>query len=138
MEDPYFYLTRRLYEYNEKKHDLICFGGPQQTLADRAEFRAEEWNYPDEFDTTTDKFIRKLYNLGNDKNIEYMFTWHGLMGYTPNGVRLVGAEPNNPVLLYNLGCNGVGILPSIFGGERVAKILKGESLPPSIFDPKAR
>ncbi len=136
MEDPYFYLTRRLYEYNSHKHDLICFGGPQETLADRAEFRAEEWNYPDEFDQTTDKFIRKLYNLGADKDIEYMFTWHGLMGYTPNGVRLVGAEPRNPVLLYNLGCNGVGILPSIFGGERIAKILNGEKLPPSIFDPR--
>ena len=58
------------------------------------------------------------------------------MGYTPNGVRLVGVEPKNRVLLYNLGCNGVGILPSIFGGDRISHILAGEKLSPSIFDPK--
>jgi hypothetical protein len=57
------------------------------------------------------------------------------MGYTPNGIRCVGAEPCNPVLLYNLGCNGVGILPSVYGSYRIAEIIQGKELAPSIFDP---
>ena len=44
-------------------------------------------------------------------------------------------DPENFNLLYNLGCNGVGFLPSIYGGRRVARIVAGESLPPSLFDP---
>jgi glycine/D-amino acid oxidase-like deaminating enzyme len=36
--------------------------------------------------------------------------------------------------MYNLGCNGVGILPSIYGAKRIAQLLAGETLGPSIFD----
>ena len=57
------------------------------------------------------------------------------MGYTRNRLRIIGAEPRNPVLLYNLGCNGVGFMPSIFGGHRLARILAGEVFGPSLFDP---
>jgi len=38
------------------------------------------------------------------------------------------------VVLYNLGCNGVGFLPSIHGATRVARILAGEQVEASIFD----
>jgi glycine/D-amino acid oxidase-like deaminating enzyme len=51
-------------------------------------------------------------------------------------VRVIGAHPRHRSLLYNLGCNGVGFLPSIHGGRQVARILAGERLPPSIFDPR--
>jgi len=57
------------------------------------------------------------------------------MGYTAGMVRLIGAHPRYPGLLYNLGCNGVGFLPSIRGGERISRLLAGETLAPSIFDP---
>ena len=40
------------------------------------------------------------------------------MGYMDGGVRVIGAHPRHAALLYNLGCNGVGFLPSICGGER--------------------
>jgi hypothetical protein len=39
-------------------------------------------------------------------------------------------------LLYNLGCNGVGFLPSIFGGHRISQLLAGQTLAPSVFDPR--
>jgi len=38
-------------------------------------------------------------------------------------------------LIYNIGCNGIGILPSIYGGKRVVQAILGETLPQSIFDP---
>ena len=37
------------------------------------------------------------------------------------------------MLLYNLGCNGVGFLPSIAGGHRIARLLSGERLPREFF-----
>jgi hypothetical protein len=57
------------------------------------------------------------------------------MGYNDGGVRVVGVHPHHPGLLYNLGCNGVDFLPSIYGGARVARLLAGEHLRRSIFDP---
>lgn len=137
MVDPYFYLTRRVYEHDLNRHNLTCLGGPQQTIPSRAEYN-QDFDYPEEVERTTDNFLHKLYNIEPSKELNYDFSWHGLMGYTTNGVRLVGAEPKNKVLLYNLGCNGVGILPSIFGGDRISKIVNGEKLPPSIFDPRER
>jgi glycine/D-amino acid oxidase-like deaminating enzyme len=58
------------------------------------------------------------------------------MGYNDSGSRVVGAHPRHQRVLYNLGCNGVGFLPSIYGGHRLSQVLAGEQLPPSIFDPR--
>jgi len=81
-------------------------------------------------------FMKETYNIDHNKKIEYKFSWHGLMGYTSNRIRLIGTEPQNKILLYNLGCNGVGILPSVFGGRHISRIIAGEQLSQSIFDPK--
>ncbi|NDE68238.1 FAD-binding oxidoreductase [bacterium] len=145
MEDPYFYLTRRLYEYdkNDKgtSHNLICVGGPEIDLDDRREY-IPDYDYPEKAHQDIDQFIKETVLPGKNqekdgkKDIDYKFTWHGLMGYTPNMIRRIGFEPKNPVLLYNLGCNGTGILPSVYGGDRISRLIKGDKLAPSIFDPK--
>lgn len=139
-QDPtgenYFYLTRRQHENDGKDlYNLVCTGGPEKVLPNgatysRHDFHSEETKY------IIDDFLRNNYAKYKGENTEYDFSWHGLMGYTPTGIRRIGVEPCNPVLMYNLGCNGVGILPSIFGGKRIADILNGHNLPPSIFDPK--
>lgn len=131
---PYIYLTRRPYEYESgQAHNLISVGGPEVELPEMAPYSHEDI-YPDEMSADIDAFLRKTYDIDPNKTIEYVFTWHGLMGYTRNGVRLIGPEPKNPVLLYNLGCNGVGILPSLYGGRVLARHIAGEEVPPSIFD----
>ena len=66
----------------------------------------------------------------------YDFHWHGLMGYNDCGIRVAGAHRRYPTLLYNLGCNGVGFLPSIHGAQRIATLLADEQLGPSVFDPR--
>ena len=75
-------------------------------------------------------------NRARAPGLPYDFHWHGLMGYNDSGIRVIGAHPRRPRLLYNLGCNGVGFLPSIHGGQRVSRLLAGERLPPSVFDPR--
>ena len=135
--EPYYYITRRPYEYEAgMSHNIICIGGPEVSLEDR-ELYYREFEYSDEIHNELDAFARSTLRKTNEGSPEYVFHWHGLMGYTSTGVRLVGEEPKNKRLLYNLGCNGIGILPSIFGGKRISQIISGESLPPSIFDPKS-
>lgn len=132
-EAKYIYLTRRPYEYEKGvHHNLISIGGPDEALGEESYLFDTE--YPDTAVEAIDQFVRRVYDPDPNKKIEYIFTWHGLMGYTRNGVRMVGPEPQNPVLLYNLGCNGVGLLPSVFGGRKIARHLKGEDVPKSIFD----
>lgn len=134
--DTYFYLTRRQFDYDGKNsHNLICIGGPEQYLQEPHHY-IEDFEYPDEAQAKIDAFVRKTYDVAPNRNIDYKFTWHGLMGYTPNKIRLIGFDPRSQVLLYNLGCNGVGILPSIFGAWRIAEMIDGKGVLPMIFDPK--
>lgn len=133
--DPYFYLTRRIHDIEDQKHNLVCIGGPEVEIPDRKEYHAD-FEYPETHQKDIDTFIKKEYDPDPNKKIDYQFTWHGLMGYTPNRVRLIGEEPKNKVLLYNLGCNGIGIIPSIFGGRKISRILAGERQQPSVFDPR--
>ena len=130
---PYYYLTRRPFDYEEgQKHNLVSIGGPEEPFEDEVYSRDAE--YPEYAMDIIDHFIHTIYDPSREARAEYAFTWHGLMGYTTNGIRMVGPEPQNEVLLYNLGCNGVGILPSIMGGRKIARHIAGEKVPPSIFD----
>lgn len=133
--DPYYYLTRRPHG-KDGKASLICIGGPEALMDDTNNY-SKAHPYPMEAKAMINAFVTKTYRH-TARKLSYSHLWHGLMGYTPNGIRCVGAEPCNPVLLYNLGCNGVGILPSIYGGFRISQIINGEPLAPSIFDPVDR
>ncbi len=136
--ESYFYLTRRPYEHEDKNsYNLICAGGPDKVLPNGALYSPQD-SCSEEMRELINDFLSDSYAKHPAEEVDYLFCWHGLMGYTPNGVRRIGPEPANPVLLYNLGCNGVGILPSIFGGERIAKFLKGEKMDASIFDPQEK
>src|SRR3989344_1081589 len=133
IEEEYFYMTRRPYEDIEKKsHNLVCAGGPEQFLPEGADY-SKEHESRDDIRVEIAEFLKENYKQYPKDNAEHAFFWHGLMGYTPNGIRRIGVEPLNPVLLYNLGCNGIGILPSIYGGKRLSQILAGEKLEKSIF-----
>jgi len=134
--DTYFYLTRRPHtEEGEsaRNFNLICTGGPEKVLPNGALYSRAHF-YDEEVRERINDFLFSNYNK-HPKDTEYSFCWHGLMGYTPNGIRRVGPEPVNSVLMYNLGCNGVGILPSVYGGKKISQFINNEGLPPSIFDP---
>ncbi|MBX4206512.1 FAD-binding oxidoreductase [Candidatus Parcubacteria bacterium] len=133
---PYFYVTRRPYEYQEGgNHNLISIGGPDVGLESRAHYDRDR-QFSEKAKKKIEDFVRQVYD--KKENLEFLFTWHGVMGYTKNMLRMVGPDPSFGRLYYNLGCNGVGLLPSIFGGDKVARQIAGEEFAPSIFDiPKA-
>ena len=135
LNDSYFYITRRPFEHEVNKvHSLISIGGPDNELPASKKFVFDH-EQVDKVNETIDTFLKSSYNKYPSKDVDFVYSWQGLMGYTPNGIRRIGPEPCNEVLLYNLGCNGVGILPSIFGGKRIAQFLNNEKIAPSIFDP---
>lgn len=133
---PYFYFTRRPQEQEVGKepHSLVCGGGPEKVLPNQAIYSREDATSESNH-AIIDEFLRTHYQNYPEHGAMHAFSWHGLMGYTPSGIRRIGPEPCNEVLLYNLGCNGVGILPSVYGGKRISEWVQGLKLLPSIFDP---
>ncbi len=131
--NPYFYVTRRPFEdESNAKHNLICIGGPEVALPDRAQYHPHH-EYPLTVADIVDTFAAQNFHR-HPPQMDYY--WHGLMGYTKSWVRLIGHEPKNRRLLYNLGCNGVGILTSIYGSHRIARLLRGDIVEHTIFDPQ--
>lgn len=128
----YFYVTKRAFGTNEDSTHLLAIGGPEIDLAER-ELYFSEFDVPAERKTESVEFSKRNFSMDG---FEDAFFWHGLMGYTRTGVRVVGREPNDPRLMYNLGCNGVGILPSIMGGKKIARHINNEEMEDTIFDPK--
>ena len=116
IEEPYFYLTRRPFLVTGR--DLIAVGGPQIDFSGTIDHNAE---YPTGVYDRIESFVKRSYpiELPDDPSM----TWNGLMGYTPDGLRIVGPDPRSSKLWYNLGCNGVGLLPSIVGGWKVAQAM---------------
>ncbi len=131
----YYYVTRHPYRSNASEQTLVCIGGPDAPPGERDAHDSQQ-GVPDDVLARLDAFIRPILAPGRRAPFVYDYAWHGIMAYTDDQVRQVGAEPRNPVLLYNLGCNGVGLLPSIHGGQRIARLIAGERLAPSLFDPR--
>lgn len=131
--DRYFYVTRRTYEKDGKKDSLICVGGPDSLIPSETHY--DETNHdPKESYDQIQSFMKKYRTEEIPEKFPY--TWHGLMGYTHTGLRYIGQDPSTPHLWYNLGCNGVGIVWSVYGGWKIGKILSWNTFPPSIFDPQ--
>jgi glycine/D-amino acid oxidase-like deaminating enzyme len=131
---PYVYVTRRTYDRPQDVVTLRCMGGPEYPFHDPVYDR--DAAFPGELLTAMDDEVRPFAQPARPARQPYDFHWHGLMGYNESGVRVVGAHPRHQRLLYNLGCNGVGFLPSLCGADRLARLLAGEQMEPSIFDPR--
>jgi hypothetical protein len=134
--EGYFYLARRRYVEGTKR-ELTSIGGLDRPLRKNEKYRPESVPDVEMYYSRIDEFYRKTaIDMPADiQDIKRDFSWNGLMGYTSSGVRVIGTDPRHPSLIYNLGCNGIGILPSIYGGKRIAQVINGERLTPSIFDP---
>jgi glycine/D-amino acid oxidase-like deaminating enzyme len=129
---PYVYITRRPYELEDNQtHNLVCIGGPEEIVAETQNYDRQA-KFSKEKGDIIDDFVKKTIKREEKKDMEYKFQWHGIMCYTPTNMRVIGAEPKNEILMYNLGCNGVGIMTSIYGGSKIA----GEKFQDSIFDPR--
>ena len=132
----YYYMTRRPFEHEQGEvHNLVCIGGPEVRIGETQDYERTD-PFSTEMGEKIESFVKNTVSNSKEKELKYQYQWHGLMCFTPSRMRIIGDEPKNPTLLYNLGCNGVGILPSVFGGWKIGKLLSGEKFAPSIFDPR--
>jgi glycine/D-amino acid oxidase-like deaminating enzyme len=135
--EPYYYLTRRPFGIGEEHISLVSVGGPEVPLPPGTPYHRHH-SYLPGARGELDRFLSATFREDLE-DLQSRYTWHGLMGYTPGDVRIISPDPDIPNLLYNLGCNGVGILPSIYGGKRIADLMNGVPMGPSLFDhPKIR
>lgn len=133
-DTPYAYVTRRTYDDTAGTVTLTCMGGPEYDVQDPVYDR--DAPFPGPLLEAIDEDVRPFAHPTRPSGAAYDFHWHGLMGYNRRMLRVVGAHPRHERLLYNLGCNGVGFLASIAGGRRIALLVAGGQLPPSVFDPR--
>lgn len=120
ISDQFVYASARKY----KNQTLKTFGGFDESYADLNENIMLQKKYN----------LQELHTCLYGSSIKSDFNWYGIMGYTKNGFRKVGADSNIQNLLYNLGCNGSGILSGIWGGKRLADLINQKELLPTIFD----
>lgn len=132
LPDPYYYVTRRKFGSETNPEYLMAVGGPEVHLVER-EIYFRDFDVSEKFRDDAVVFAQNHFDM---TGFDQKFFWHGLMGYTKNGIRMVGSEPLDPRLLYNLGCNGIGILPSIMGAKKISQHINNEHIPETIFDPK--
>lgn len=123
----YRYVSRRPYA----EGDIFCIGGPEEKLA-RGNIYNPNKRMARKHLKSMDQFLHRYLT---DSVSRRSFQWHGVMGYTSNGLRWVGRSKANSRLLFNLGCNGVGLLASVLGAQRISNVLSNKKFPRSIFDP---
>jgi glycine/D-amino acid oxidase-like deaminating enzyme len=103
-------------------------GGPQFSCSARGQERLDDEKAHERIDELT----AEIFGIENKASS----CWDGRMGYTRSGVRLAGRDPANPGLFYNLGCNGIGILHSIYSARRIVMELLGRRVADSVFEPR--
>lgn len=132
--EPYFYLTARPSgEDDAHRQSLFCIGGPERRLPPEEAYDRHA-SFPDAVDEHIRSFLRSHSSLLSPGSRPFHHRWHGVMGYTRNRVRWVGSDHVSTSLYWNVGCNGIGLLPAFSAGHRIARLLRGDALPPSMFD----
>ena len=134
--EAFTYLTRRPFKpKGERPEGLVCVGGPETALPEEVAYDYDH-RVPERIRDEFDQFLKGS-PLGAHADAHHpTFEWHGLMGYTNGRVRSVGREPCYANLIYNLGCNGIGIMTSIYGSKRTAGLLIDKDDGAHLFDPK--
>lgn len=101
---------------------LLVLGGPDHleldhaSAADRRAFRRDSWRRLLDFARNM-----RLVSAGSWPD----YRWCGVLGYSDGGLRLVTRDPVYPRVYHNSACNGVGLLLSCYGGERVVQLVSG-------------
>lgn len=115
----YFYLTRR----PTKRGDMVTIGGLDYALRPHEKYASS--------DPVESEIVEKYQEWINEHRPELSdepitYQWHGLMGYTPNGMRVLGRHPDESRIFFNVGCNGIGLLQSVMSAHALVGEWKNE------------
>jgi glycine/D-amino acid oxidase-like deaminating enzyme len=129
----FVYVTERPYIKDGIEGSLLTIGDPDSEFNHELVEYSKDIPFNRGVQKEMERFLALHYDIHTDAYERFL--WHGLMGYTSSYARLVGVDPHEKNLYYNLGCNGVGILLSVWGARRLSQIFLGEELLPTMFDP---
>lgn len=127
---PYWYVTSRPHPDNGS---LICVGGEETHIDSLLQYNPN-MECPATVVAHTNDFLKKTFIPTKGQTPLEHYQWHWLLWYTTSGIRMIWAHPHHAHIRYNLGCNGIGILPSIHGAYTIASRMSGATPVPSIFD----
>jgi glycine/D-amino acid oxidase-like deaminating enzyme len=124
-DEPYVFSTTW---GKDPEKEVLMIGGPQFACGEGV----REGKDDEKAHARIDRLAADIFGI----RTKAISCWDGRMGYTRSGVRLAGPDPKNPDLFYNLGCNGIGILHSVYGARRVADEILGKRTADSVFEPR--
>ncbi len=133
--ENYFYFTRRQFNKWGQTHSLICIGWPETSIHKKDKYIRHEAQ-PERAHQQMNQFLQKTFKNYPTHPTQYHYRRHGLMWFTKSWLRVIGPDIANQNLLYNIGCNWVGILSSIHWWRKISQFLLGNVTEPSIFDPQ--
>jgi glycine/D-amino acid oxidase-like deaminating enzyme len=115
---PFWYFSNAS-DPGQDPHHACVIGGPEFDLEDEG---SQEW-IKSRGEASLELIRRFLSTTFAKTPNTFPFFWHGWMGYTSAGLRWVGPDEDHPHLWYNLACNGIGIVPAITGGQKIAALM---------------
>jgi len=114
-----------------KNKTLLTFGNSSDDLVDGEIYLSER--QIDEARLSELRTQAKSYfDFINSETPEYL--WHGLMGYTNSRNRKLGEFPKGSGLIYNIGCNGIGIMPAIASGKLIGEYFQNGRFEDTIWN----
>ena len=90
-DTPYVYVTRRTYDRPDAIVTLTCMGGPEHPI--EGAVYDPEAPFPGDDVDRHGRDIRPFAQPARPPGPPYDFQWHGLMGYTDGGIRVIGPHP---------------------------------------------
>lgn len=119
------YLTKHLCYFRQLPTGHLLIGG-FRNLAVEAENTHE--------DQTTEliqsalwDFVRSHFSKGRDAKVAYQ--WAGIMGFSPDGQMMIGANPDHPRVHVMAGCSGHGMGLSFHAAKVLCESLMGIAIP---------
>jgi len=91
-----------------------------------AQYNSEDiYNYLNVRKLSQDKSLFITNNI-NEFESQFDFVYSSTQAYSDNMLRVVDVDKNFPNIFFNLGCNGIGILLSIYGAKRIIQLMSGK------------
>lgn len=121
--DEYFYQSVRAHtNVSFEQRILVSVWWPNSTCKTVTQKKA--------YLQSLSKYIQKYYTQTYEPT--YLREW--VMWYTKSWLRKIWPDPLNNWLWYNVWCNGVGILWSIYWAWKIVEQMNWIKFPPSVFD----
>lgn len=119
------YLTKHLCYFRQLPTGELLIGGFRNLDTETEKTHVD--NITDVIQNALFDFVKGHFRLGAQAEIARQ--WAGIMGYSPDGQMLIGAQPEEPDLHYIAGCSGHGMGLSFNAAKTLVDGIFGHEIP---------